>query len=1551
MKDEFGQELTGQTEFHLALGPARPVMELIGRQGVLEESEDPAYPFRIRNVKQVKVRGLFLSPDTVVPFLVKHKLTEYSSQSTHDFLAGEPVGRIRSMSIDIKNPPNVMTYEPVRLKKLFTGLPGPGIMYIDLTAHEFKEKKTKNLVYQRAVVQVTNLGLSAKVGRSDTLIWTTDLEAGVPKSGVRLEIRNRQNKVLWRGISDSEGLARAPGADSLQLDPEDLKYGQPSFFILAFFQDEFAMLDTQWDGGISPWNFGLSAGDLSGADEVMTWVLTSLPMYKPGEEVEFKIIRRRSGPTGLEAPADKRIKVTIRDSRGKDLKELELEMGSFGTASGSFRLPETASLGYYGIQCGPVGGRMTWAGSFRVETYRKPTFTVSVDPSKTSGVPGDRIGVEVEATYHFGAPVKDRPARYVVTATPTDYTLPRFEAYTISDWYSDPEREYEPTPIVSEGTLDTDTRGRIKFDFQATAPKTPEPRDFSIETVVTDVDQRTVASRKQVLIHPADFYLGLKSENYLVRAGEKFEAELIAATPEGKLVEGVTTNLVLYRRTWQTVRRKGVGGYYHYLSKVQDTVVSKLEAATKGEPLTVSFEVDNSGFYYLSAGAADQAGRNTACSLGFYAYGSGSAGWEHYDHDRIDIIPDKKEYRPGEAATILVKSPFTNGSGILTVERNGVMRHQLFKIESAAPTLTVDLGPEDSPNVYVSVLLVRGRISETLDRQGRDPGKPAYRIGYTELNVKDDSNKLKVEVASDRPEYRPGEEVELKVSVSDHNGKRRRVETALVVADAALLQLTSDDVYYPERLFFSPRPLSVYSSDLRQKLVGRRHYGLKGAKPGGGGMGPGGPDFRRRFVSLALFKPHVVTDEDGQAIVRFKLPDNLTTFKVYAAANDEAAMFGTGTGEFMVTQPLLLTSALPNVAGVGDQLTAAVSVHNRTKDAGPLKVRLTGEGFEIKGDEVRTVEIGAEASMEVGFPILVKPGQTAIFRFEVAMGDNKDAAEYRVPIRFPNPIITTATYGRITASENLAVELPAGSDPARGGVNLTVSPSLAGALDGAFGYLKTYPYSCLEQKTSMAFGDLFSIHWKTRLGLSDKDEDAARKRIIGLLERLTGYQSYQGGYYFWPGGQDPDPFLSAYVCLFLSHIKDAGFTVDDNLYKQSLDYLANVVNHNKWPGWYSGQTKRTAASFLVYVLAEAGRPVAPLVESLYLKKDQASTFDLILLLKTLTITSQGNEGTKQIADLIKRILSRAVITSGEMHIEDANPQAGLMGSSVRTNAAALSALISAIPKSPLIVDLARWLTHERKNGHWGSTQSNAWALMAMADYLKVMEKDPPDLTVTALLDDKTLGQAVFKGFQSDPLKVGAPAEELTAGVQTPFKLDYQGRGAAYYSLHLEYAAAEPDLNPVDNGFTLTRTYTPAEVEEDQAKPATSFKRGDIVRVEVTILVPSQRHWVVVEDVLPAGLEPINFNLPVAPEYLQRFLEQGGKSGDYYSRYWYEHREVRSDRVVVFARYMGEGAYTLTYLARAVTEGEFLAPGPRAEEMYTPEVLGRGQGARFEVHNK
>ncbi len=192
---------------------------------------------------------------------------------------------------------------------------------------------------------------------------------------------------------------------------------------------------------------------------------------------------------------------------------------------------------------------------------------------------------------------------------------------------------------------------------------------------------------------------------------------------------------------------------------------------------------------------------------------------------------------------------------------------------------------------------------------------------------------------------------------------------------------------------------------------------------------------------------------------------------------------------------------------------------------------------------------------------------------------------------------------------------------------------------------------------------------------------------------------------------------------------------------------------------------------------------------------------------------------------------------------------------------------------------------------------------------------------------------------------------LTAGAKTA------GAAPVFYYLTATTVPRRAPVRPGDRGIQVERWYESYE----GGKPISEVAEGELVRVRLRITVPSERHFVILDDALPAGLEAVDLSLrtvggvgPGAADSAAFEPADDGSLpwvyGSWDAGWWspFDHREMRDERVVFAATRLWAGSYTATYLARATTPGRFIRPPAHAEEMYNPAVFGESDGGVFTV---
>jgi hypothetical protein len=295
----------------------------------------------------------------------------------------------------------------------------------------------------------------------------------------------------------------------------------------------------------------------------------------------------------------------------------------------------------------------------------------------------------------------------------------------------------------------------------------------------------------------------------------------------------------------------------------------------------------------------------------------------------------------------------------------------------------------------------------------------------------------------------------------------------------------------------------------------------------------------------------------------------------------------------------------------------------------------------------------------------------------------------------------------------------------------------------------------------------------------------------------------------------------------------------------------------------------------------------------------------------------------------------------------------------------LEALIADQPRSDLIPKLVEGLLAHRTAGRWTNTQENAFVLLALDRYFGAYEKTTPDFVARAWLGPRFAGEHAFHGRTTERHHLEVPMAALVqAGTPADLTLAKDGPGRLYYRIGMRFAPASLKLDAADRGFTVERTYAGADQAGDVARQddgAWRIKAGARVHVRLTLVAPGRRSHVALVDPLPAGLEALNpalrvtGALPTDPSTEVSVVGAPGLGGPrgfgswwWWARPWFDHQNLRDERVEAFSALLFEGVYTYSYVARATTPGDFVVPPAKAEEMYNPETFGRSATDRVIV---
>ena len=718
---------------------------------------------------------------------------------------------------------------------------------------------------------------------------------------------------------------------------------------------------------------------------------------------------------------------------------------------------------------------------------------------------------------------------------------------------------------------------------------------------------------------------------------------------------------------------------------------------------------------------------------------------------------------------------------------------------------------------------------------------------------------------------------------------------------------------------------------------------------------------RTDFNPLAVFAPAVRTDAQGRVRVPFTLPGNLTRYRVTAVAVQGGTLYGMGESAITARQPLMVRPSAPRFLNYGDRFELPVVVQNQTGRAMTVDVAARSTSVALS-EAGRRVTVPAGDRVEVRFPAEAVRVGPAHFQVAVASGRATDAAQFQLPVWTPASAEAFATYGNLAnGAVELPLDVPEDAIPAFGGLEVTTSSTALQELTDALLYLVRYPYECAEQISSrmMAIAALRDV-----LTAFKADELPPPEQIQAFVEadvaRLAALQNSDGGFAFWKRGDPSWPYVSIHAAHALQRAREKGYQVPERTYSGALRYLRDVRRHI--PREYPDDARRALEAYAVYVraqmkdgridgevrrLMEGGVDGMPLEVAGWLLSASADDAGLAAEREPLLrhITSRATE-TPSTATFVTRY------TEGEYL---------LLHSERRTDGVVLEALLKAQPENELVAKTVRGLLGHRVRGRWDNTQENAWVLLALDRYFATYERETPEFVARVWLGDRYAGGHAFSGRSGDRHQVSVPMRVLVEDDPSSVTVGKDaGPGRLYYRAGLRYAPRGLDLAPLQQGFAVERTYEAVDDAADVVREGDGrwrIRAGARVRVTVTMTAPSRRVHVALVDPLPAGLEALNPTLrgtegmpsSIAAGGAPRPLFPGqGGYGWWWRTWWYDHQNLRDDRAEAFTSYLPAGVYTYSYVARATTPGQFVAPPPRAEEMYSPEVFGRGRTDRVTV---
>lgn len=1566
IRDEFGRVLGKNIAAGFATDHMPPALRLYKNMSALEKGLDTDLPVIATNIDQIAI--------------------EYETLTSEGQI---PVRKVMLPGPRVRDVTKVM---PLGVRKLIGSDSG-------VVAGSFSSTPAVRSAEDQPrwfFAQVTPFHVHVKLGHFNTVVWITDLHSGEPAPDVEVRIQKDNIKrlglnpeVLAHSVSDSNGIAELPG--TAKIDP-DLKFSEgykpepPWLFVWCRKGGDVALVPLRYDFRVDSEGSNhqyIPAEVRSLHGHLRAWGATAQGIYRVGDTVQYKIYVRDQENRRFVQPPPGTFKLKVLDPSSREVyRKDDVRLSQFGAFDGEFPIPKNGAVGLYSFQLSADFANLHLQPmQVLVSDFTPSPFRVTPELNGSLFGAGEPIKVTTQARLHAGGPYSRADIRLTASVEPlefkSDHPLARDFRFDISDREDEEETPGVQSVFETKDKLDNNGDHEAQFTIQE-IPVTYGR--LMVESSVKDERGKSVAGRTTATYYGRDRYVGLSQPDWLLQEGKAAKNSFVVVDQQGKTVPGVETQILVERLQIKAARVKEAGDAYTSQYVKEWIPVENLTFLSGEDPQTFEFVPKQSGTVRISATVTDTKGRSHKSSMRRWISGKSHVLWETGEGNLLNVYPEKEEYRVGDTARFFVQNPYPGAKALITVERYGILGRWVKKLEHSSEIVDIPVLPDYLPGFYVSVMVMSPRVDKPLGPGGEDLGKPAFRMGYAKIEVKDQYKEIEVKCVPDKEVYRPRDRVKLEFEAYPRNSipneQNPPIELAVAVLDESVFDLLRQkrQAFDPYQGFYQLDGLDLVNYNLVMQLVGREKLEKKGASPSAGA----GFDMSMRsvFKYVSYWNPSLRIDSEGKAVAEFFLPDNLTGWRVLAMAVTPDDRMGLGESTFKVNQLTEIRPVLPNQVMEGDSFTAGFSVMNRTGETRNLAVQVMAEGQAMPletasaaGGATISQTVSAQPYKRETVRLPLKAGAPGEIVFTVKAGDelDKDSMRHVLKVLARRSNTVAASYGIIAKAEvSQSVAFPENMRPEHSLLSVALSPSILGGLDGSFQFMKEYPYECWEQKLSRAviaaafphLAQYFSgkVSWDNAVAEADK-----------VLGAAAEFQAPGGGMAFYqPKDEYVSPFLSAYTALAFNWLRDLGHAPPPGVEEKLTDYLKNLLKQDQTRDDLSKNMISSIRSLCLAALSQKGMVSRADLERQIRNIPQMDLFGKAAFLEALCRTPDTQ--AMQV-EAVKAILAHSDSSSGSIRFSASPDSASrfTLASPLRDNAAILLAFLAAKEKghssslSDIPVRLMHTISTSRKGkNHWASTQENVFAVMAALRYSKAYENVKPDTGFQALLDQLLLGEGKFRALSDPPVKFDYKVQENDRGRKASVLVKKEGTGTIYHQTMISYAPAEIDQSEINAGIEIHREYS---VERDGewrlAQSPFQIRTGELVRVDLFVSLPAERFFVVVDDPVPGGLEPVSKDLATSSEVDAQKAESSIPLESYrnhfsdwrsfgVSRWSFYHKELRHSAARFYSERLAPGRYHLSYTAQAIAPGEFTVLPARAEEMYAPDVFGKSSPAVLKV---
>lgn len=1332
-------------------------------------------------------------------------------------------------------------------------------------------------------VLATNLGLVAMLGQdNDMTVLVHNIQNTEPERGVTVTAYNYQHQALASGTTNDKGQVRL-----------DLSSGRP-FYLIASQGTQRSYLRVDNGSALS-----LSSFDVSGEvvqKGIKGFIYGERGVWRPGDTLHLGFMLN---DRAKQLPAEHPVVMELYNPLGQMYARKTQTRGELGLYVFDFVTEADAPTGAWNVKA-QVGG-VSFSKRLRIESIKPNRLKIALSMPEKTLLRGEPMDARLHVEWLQGAIARNLKYDIQGTfiATPTT-----FEGYK-GFYFDDPSRVFntEESKLISGVTNERgDATVQARFELGSTAP------GMLLANLVTRVYEESgdfSIDADRMLYSPYRRYAGIKSpqkDKEQLNTGTNYTYEVASVDYLGKPQANTELDVKVYKVYWHWWWDSNSSGLANYVSDSYNKPVKTFAVRTDGDgrgTFQLSFPDKEWGTYFISVKDKESKHSTGVMSYFDWPYNEGRRNTDGSESaTMLSFKTDKDSYTPGEK--MVVTFPSTKGSRAIISIENGVRVLSLTEhtCEDKQTTVRLDVTKDMQPNAYVYITLLQPHGITKNDLPIRLYGVVPFTVTSPESHL--------TPVIQSPAELKP--DASYTISVSEKNGKEMAYTLAIV--DEGLLDLTRFRTPEPWKAFNAREALGVNTWDLYNYVVGAYGGRIEQLFSIGGddALNKGPKAIVNRFKPVVRFDGPFLLKKGKTARHTYQMPNYNGRVKIMVVAGNGEA-YGHADKSVMVRKPVMLLGTLPRVIGVGEEMVVPATVFATEDGVGAVNVSIAcSSNMEVVGEATRSLSFERKGDQQASFRIRVKknPGIGKVTITATGKGD-KSVYETELEIRTvrrPQVKVTAATL-EAGKSWKETVAMPGATGTNQ--LTLEVSDIAPVNVSSRLSYLLGYPHGCLEQITSKGFPQLY-ISSFTDLPLQQaKSTEEAVKEVI---RRLRSYQTVDGAFAYWPGGTSSNGWGTVYATHFLLEASKKGYLVPEAMKQSVLNNLRRVARNWKPVTSYYKDSEEATQAYRLYVLALAGSPEMGAMNRLKEMKDLTSMSRWSLASAYALV---GREDVAQ--DLISKTTA---LPSGYSEYDET------FGSDVRDQSIQLMTLCL-LDKGKEAATLVEELSKQLSSDDWLSTQSTAFALVALSDYLAKYRVDGA-MDFTYACGGKDGQVKTDKNIWSETLLD-------KAGTSASVELKNTGKSTLFARIITEGIPEQGEEKAYANGVSLAVSYVDlngSPVNVAQLEQGTNFS------AVVTVKNPSARGYnnLVLSEIFPAGWEILN------TRFLNESVTDSLSAGVNY-------QDIRDDRVYSYIDRLPAGSQvTVKINLCAVYPGRFYLPPVYCEAMY--DYLIRANTAGQEV---